>query len=61
MFVLALGLTVLQTTVRWLLVPMLILGFLLVVAYAAQVLVARRHAAVDQRVEGKVVALEKDD
>jgi hypothetical protein len=50
-----------QTAVRWLLIPMLIAGFVLVVVYAVQVVKARRRAAVDQGVEGRFAALEKDD
>jgi hypothetical protein len=40
---------------------MVILGFLLVILYAAQMYFARREAVVDRWAEGRVAVLEKDD
>jgi hypothetical protein len=54
-------LTYVQTTVRWLLIPMVILEFVLMTLYAAQMYLARREAVVNRWAEGRVPVLEKDD
>ena len=51
----------LQVTVRWLAVPMMVFGVVLVAWCAIQVHAAKRRAAADSCAEGRVATLEKAD